>query len=257
MHFPRKITLARIASHDFNRALRIWRARISEKDIIVALVNERSRSLALAIRGLGIATIGTLWLASAKSTLVLKIAFIDLTIPAAYVVFVVAVSLFGAVGNAVSYLMINDFVRVAANKLFKFDSPWALTALQDGAAIWSNTVINQFRFFESSKAHVILGKAVLWLVNVPVLAIICMIYWIEVSTFIKVLRQDGPLSFNSAFVTVALLLLVWSLVYPILLQIPFSFTKNTRFIRWNFLTPIYRRMGLWHPRTPYWIKTTQ
>jgi hypothetical protein len=85
MKSPKKITLARIASHDFNRALRVWKTRLSDTDILRYLVHERARALAIAFRSFGIAIIGALWLSTAKSTLALKLVFIDLTIPAAYV----------------------------------------------------------------------------------------------------------------------------------------------------------------------------
>jgi hypothetical protein len=135
MKFPRKITLARIASHDFNR--RVWKIRLPDTDILRSLVNERARALTLFVRNLGMAMLTTLWLSAAKSTLALKLTFVDLTIPAAYVNFVLAAMLFGTAVQAINYLILNDFVRVASNKLFKFDAPWVLTALQDGGSVWS------------------------------------------------------------------------------------------------------------------------
>jgi hypothetical protein len=123
MKFPKQITLARIASHDFNRALRIWKNHIPETDILRSLVNERAKALAHFIRNLGIAMVGTLWLSSAKSTLELKVSFFELTVPAAYVSFAVAAAIFGTVVHVVNYMMLNDFVRVASNKLFRFDAP--------------------------------------------------------------------------------------------------------------------------------------
>lgn len=99
MRFPRKITLARIATHDFNRALRVWRKRLPESDILRSLVNERARALTIAIRSFGIAVIGALWLSSVKSTMALKVMFADLTVPAAYVNFVVAAAVFSTLNS--------------------------------------------------------------------------------------------------------------------------------------------------------------
>jgi hypothetical protein len=165
MKFPRKITLARIASHDFNRALRVWKIRLPDTDILRSLVNERARALTLFVRNLGIAMLTTLWLSTAKSTLALKLTFVDLTIPAAYVNFVLAVMLFGTAVQAINYMILNEFVRVASNKLFKFDAPWVLTALHDGGSVWSIAAVTQFRFFQSTAAHNRFGKSVMWLTN--------------------------------------------------------------------------------------------
>jgi hypothetical protein len=253
MKSPKKITLARIASHDFNRALRIWRTRLSETDILRYLVHERSRALAIAIRSFGIALIGALWLSTAKSTLTLKLAFIDLTMPAAYVNFAVAAAVFGALVHATNYMLLNEFVRVASNKLFRFDSPWVLTVLQDGGSAWSIGAVAQFRFFQSSNAHSRFGKAAVLLANVPFLAMLVAIYWIIGSVGARVLSQDGLLATTSIFTVIAWLIVLYPLGYIALIRFPFSFTKNTKFIRWNFLTRMYRRAGFWPPRVGEWL----
>ena len=253
MRFPRKITLARIATHDFNRALRVWRKRLPESDILRSLVNERARALTIAIRSFGIAVIGALWLSSVKSTMALKVMFADLTVPAAYVNFVVAAAVFSALIHATSYALLNDFVRVASNKLFKFDAPWVLTVLQEGGSAWSIGAVAQFRFFQSSKVHGRLGEVAVLLVNVTFLAMLVAVYWIVFKVGVRVVRSDGLLSASGLFTIIAWMLMAYPPAYIALLRTPLSFTKNTKFIRWNFLTPIYRRAGFWPPQTLEWL----
>jgi hypothetical protein len=253
MKFPKKITLARIAAHDFNRSLRVWKTRISDTEILRLLVNERARALALFVRNLGITMIGTLWLSTAKSTLELRLTVIDVTIPVAYVNFVVAALIFGTVVHVINYLTLNEFVRIASNKLFKFDAPWVLTALQDGGNVWSIGTISQFRFFKSSPSHNRIGKAISLLTNIPFLAMIIAAYWIVLSVGVRVIHNDGILSSSSAFTFIAWLLIGYPLAYIIIFLIPFSFSRNTRFVRWNFLTKMYRRVGLWPPRVNAWL----
>lgn len=72
MKFPRTITPARIATHDFNRALHIWKVRLTDTEIFRCLVHERSRALSVAIRSFGIALMGALWLSTAKTALKCK-----------------------------------------------------------------------------------------------------------------------------------------------------------------------------------------
>lgn len=253
MKSPKKITLARIASHDFNRALRIWKTRLPDIDILRALVGERTRALAIAIRSFGIATIGVLWLSTAKSTLAVKFMLVDLTMPAAYVNFAVAAAVFGALIHATNYMLLNEFVRVASNKLFRFDAPWVLTVLQDGGSAWSIGAVAQFRFFQSSEAHNRFGKVAALLANVPFLAMLAAAYWIVASVGVRVLYKDGLSSVTGAFTVIAWLLMVYPPAYIALLRFPFAFTKNTRFIRWNVLWPMYRRLGLLPPRTSEWL----
>jgi hypothetical protein len=250
MKYPRKITLWRIASHDFNRSLRIWKTRLSDTEILRSLINERARAQAISLRSFGLSLIGALWLSTAHATLALKLPLIDLTIPLAYVNFAVAIFVFGTAVNATNYLMLNEFVRIASNKLFGFNAPWVLTVLHDGGNTWSIPLVRQYRFFQSSKAHNRLGMAVLWLTNLPFLAVLIAVYWIEIQVGIYVLSHDGILSAGGAFTVIAWLLIMYPVAFITVMQIPFEFTKNVLFIRWIFLRNIYRRSGgVWVPRT--------
>ena len=183
----------------------------------------------------------------------LKFIFIDLAIPAAYVNFAVAASVFGALVHAINYMLLNEFVRVTSNKLFRFDAPWALTVLQDGGNAWSIGVLKQFRFFQSSMAHGRLGKATMLLANLPFLAVLLVVYWIIFSVGSRVLFKEGLLSSSGVFTVISWLLVLYPLCYIALLRTPFSFSKNTTFIRWNFLTRMYRRSGFWPPRVSEWL----
>jgi hypothetical protein len=257
MKFPKKITLARIAAHDFNRALRIWENRLPDIDILRCLVNERARALAIFIRSLGVAIIGTLWLSTAKGTLALKTGVFDLAIPVAYANLFVAATVFGALVQAINYMILNEFIRIASNKFFKFDAPWVLTVLQDGGSAWSIGAIAQFRFFRSSQAHNRFGSALALLLNLPMLAMFFFAYSINISVGIRVLTSVGILSSSGMAVLIGWLLIIYPLAHIALLRIPFGFEKNTQFIRWNFLTKIYRRIGLWPPRVNAWVEQAQ
>lgn len=155
--------------------------------------------------------------------------------------------------HVASYFLMNEFVRVASNKLFQFHAPWALTVLQDGGSVWSIGAITQFRFFKSGKTHKHLGRLAILLVNLPFLAMLVVVCWIVGTVGIRVLRNDGLLSATGVFTLIAFLLVIYPLFYLFLLRTPFRFTKNTTFIRWNFLTKMYRRSGRWHPRSSIWI----
>jgi hypothetical protein len=158
--------------------------------------------------------------------------------------FVLAVMLFGTAVQAINYMILNEFVRVASNKLFKFDAPWVLTALHDGGSVWSIAAVTQFRFFQSTAAHNRFGKSVMWLTNLPFFAMFASAYWIVISVGIRVIHNDGILTSGGVFTLIAWLLIIYPLAYIALLRIPFAFNKNTQFIRWVFLTRMYRRIGL-------------
>ena len=91
------------------------------------------------------------------------------------------------------------------------------------------------------------------LTNLPLLMILIVGYWTVSSVGVQVLRRDGLLSTAGAFTIVGWLLMLYPVALAILLRVPFKFTKNTSFIRWNFLSRMYRRDGKWPPRVDNWL----
>jgi hypothetical protein len=250
---PKKLTMARLAAHDFNRSLRIWKNIIPPADILKSLVVQRERALAAALRNFGLTIILTLWLLANKSELSLKIAAIEISVPIWYVNFALSLILFGFWVQLVNYFVLNDFVRIASVKLFKFDTSWALTVLQDGAAAWSIGWITQYRFFSSSAAHRIVGRMVLYLVNLPFVVILGFAYWIILSVGFQIMHKEDVVSAAALFTVTAWLLVICPMIYLIVIRIPFTFRKNVTFIRWLFLYRLYRRMGLMPPRVDQWL----
>ncbi len=252
---PKKLTLARLAGHDFNRSLRVWKKYLKPEEILTRLCQERSRALAMSLRNGGIAAVGTLWLLANKSELSLKLALIELNVPASYVNFAVAFLLFGTVVHLLNYFVLNHFVMIASNKLFGFDCPWALTTILDGGSVWINGSILQFRFLSSGAAHKRLGRASAALANIPLVAILLVAFWAVIAVGINVVKNRGLFSLDAMFTLIAWVTLIYSISQIVLMFIPFTFAKNVQFVRWNFLWRLYRRQGLMPPRAGVWLAT--
>lgn len=249
----KRLTLLQFAAHDFNRALRKWPTFMRPEDVFRSLVNERAKASAIVFRGFFFAIVGTLWLVANKSELTLKVALIDISVPVAYVNFAVAVVVFGIAINLINYFILNEFVRIAANRLFRFDAPWVFTIPQDGSNAWTLGFLGQFRFFSSSRTHRLLGPLVVLFVNLPILLVICVIYWTLLATGYGIIVRDGLGSTSGIFTIVAWLLIAAPLLYWMLIRTTFSFHKNSGFIRWVFLFQMYRRIGTIPPRVDDWI----
>jgi len=249
---PKKLTLVRVASHDFNRALRVWKKVLPPAEIFNRLIAERSKALIQALRNLGLAVVGTLWLTANKTDLALKISFMDVSVPTAYVNFAVSCLLFGTLLGFLNYMLLNEFVRIAVNKLFKFDTAWAFALPSDGGNAWTIAMVAQFRFLQSSQVHKRIGILTVVLVNIPVLIIIGVIYWTVLSVGAAVLRRDGLMSISGLFTIVGWMLALMPIMLAGLFRAAFSFSKNVSHVRWGFLVPLYRRSGAWPPRVGEW-----
>jgi len=249
----KRLTLIRLAAHDFHRSLRVWKAIGQPDQLFTSLVSQRGKVLALGIRNFLFAVVGTLWLSANKADLTVKLALFDLSIPKSYVNFAVAMSIFATGTNALSYFVLNEFVRIASNSMFKFDSAWVLTLPQDGSNAWSVAWVPQFRFLTSGAAHRWVARATLFITNLPFLCIAAVLYWTVFSAGYQVIRADGLVSSGGAFTVIAWLLVLCPIALAVLIRSRFPFEKNTRFIRWRFLAPLYRRSGHWPPRVNFWI----
>jgi len=249
----KKLTLSRIAVHEFNRSLRIWRRLVPATDIFRAIVSERARSLKHLLQQLAVATIAMLWLSANAPKLAIKLYFVDLTISAVYVDFFEALVTMGMGISMINYLMLNEFSRVAANKLFKFDTAWALTIFLDGSNAWVLPFNVQFRFFLSNRAHKILGAAVALLSLLPFAAIVLLIYWTIFSVGVRAIGHGGITYVESALTAIGMSLSLFPIACLIAIRVPFRFEKNLSYIRWIFLTRIYRKSGLRPPRVGSWL----
>lgn len=253
MRWPKKFTLVRIATHDFNRSLRVWQRYIPKVEIFKCLTQERAKALAFALRTFAVAVLGTLWLSANKSSLVLKISYFDVSVPAAFVNFWVALLVLGTAINVINYFVLNEFVRVATNRLFKFDSSWAHTTIMEGGSAWSLGWVNQFRFISSSQIHRRLGTIVSWFSIFPFLAILIVVYWTIFAVGYDVIGHDGIFSLGCVFTIIAWLLISFPFAYLVLIRTPFTFDKNVRFARWNFLAPMHKRFGPYPAHVFDWL----
>ena len=172
----KKLTLARIAVHDFNRALRVWQTQLDPIDIFEQLVGQRSKAMIHFMRSLPLAIAGVLWLAANKPELALKVSLIDISVPAAYVNFGVALLFFTALQNLINWALLNEFVRIASARLFKFEGG-TLSVFLDGGSAGSLALAKQYRFLSSGRWHSALGPMMLSLLCLPFLAILVAGYW--------------------------------------------------------------------------------
>lgn len=250
----KKFKLLRIASHEFHRSLRAWKSDLAPKEMLKNLLDERTKALKVFLQALALSVLGTFWLASNAGNLTLKISVLDVTIPAGYVNFAVAFALVGSVIQLINYFVLNEFVRVASNRLFKFDNSSVLMVPYDGSSAWSLGWVQQYRFLASSKPHRFFGILVVLTLLIPLAMIWLLVFCNVILVGISVIRRDGPLSATGAFNVAALFLTLFPIFLLLAMSTRFTFKKNTSFVRWLFLTKIYRREGRWPPRSNNWTQ---
>lgn len=255
----RKLTIWQLANHEFIRSLRVMRRHTPEIEIWQLLINERRKVMNNFLRAMLGILAALIWFESHndKKFLEFSIWSMQLSIPIIYIAFVISLVLFGAIVSAFSYIYINEFVRLAANKMFRFDNSSALALFYEGDAAWSIGSLIQFRFLKSSRAHTAFGLITLVFILVPLGIVIFFIYVRTYGIILNSLVDPSGVAFDRVLSVVAALLLLHPPAWIILQWIPFSFSKNISFIRWNFLFRIYRMNGEQFLRTTSWLKDKQ
>jgi hypothetical protein len=251
-----KINLFRLASHEFWRTMRAWRSDFEPRDLIERLTIQRGKALNESIRGFLLTLALTLWISNKQtgSDVSIDIFSLSVTVPVIYVSFATTFMNLSAIVCFLSYMHLNEFLRLAAIRYYKFENSSAMAVLFDGVSAWSLVTVLQFRFFESNLMHKLIILATLLAIAVPVLAVVIYIYlvMIDVSMAGLALEYNSPFGFGLS--VISLLLLAYPIVLVVALFMPYKFTKNDRYTRWNFLSArLYRRLGVDHPQLKNWL----
>ncbi len=249
---PIRISLLRFATHDFGRALRIWRQNSEALDILERLASEQAKSLNSSKKQLAISVVLAFWLNASRNTLDIKLYLIDISIPSVYVNFALSLSIFGFMIASLNYYIIGEFVRVALNRMLKFDSPWAFNTLIEGSNAWNSTLISQFRFFKSRSTHRIALITILLVIFIPILLIVSFLFYVYIKNIALIYSSSSATSLEFLICISGLLLAASPVFVSIIILIPLKFDKNSRFIRWNFLFPLHKRAGAYPQRASEW-----
>lgn len=206
------------------------------------------------MRAFALAIVISLWLSSGKKTLSVNVFLIDINIESAHLSIFLALLIMSSFINFKNYFTMNDFIRIASNRLFKHDASWAITILEDGSNAWSIDLVRQYRFMSSGLAHSIFGISSFFFIVIPFLGLYFFTYYILIDVGSGVVRAEGWRSMNSLLTYAGWSFAAYPILHTILMLLPFSFTKNVDYIRWNFLYPIHKRYNSFPIELDKWLK---
>lgn len=254
MKTPR-VSLARMSTHDFWRSMRAWKDTIEPKAFIQQLAEQRHKSLAGGTRGFLIAMAATLWVCNSRadSSVPLDLFSMKLEIPVVYVIFAISAQMFAVISSLISYFFINEFLRLAMVRYFKFDNAVAFAVPFEGTSIWSMPMMLQFRFLQSHRPHKFLISLSLFAIMLPGLLAIFFIDYIVIGSAWWTARTEFLSILNIVLSLTSIFLTIFPIFYLALIFVPFKFSKNKRFIRWGFLSGKIHRTVM-HPQTARWLE---
>lgn len=221
--------------------------------ILRSLVAERTKSMANGMRGFALAFVASLWLSQGNPVLDIELISFRVQIKSVYLNIFLAWVLMSSFISFMNYMTLNEFIRIASNRLFKHDASWAITILEDGSNAWSIGHVRQFRFLSSGIVHSLTGLTTLVFMVVPFIGIYVFIYFVLATTGWNVIKSTGWLGLDSLFFYAAWLFAAYPIIHTIISAIPFQFHKNISFIRWNFLYRIHKRTNNYPRELDRWL----
>ncbi len=248
-----KLTLLRLANHDFRRSLRVWSRYITDEQVIKNLVDQRAKSIKVFLQAFALCLLCAMWLQAGKTDLTAKYELIELSVPSFYISFALAMTFSNGALKLINYFFLNEFLRIACNKLCKFDNPLALAIAVDGQNAWSMPLWRQFRCFNSGVRHRLLVNISVIILMTPLIMLCVFIIYIYFVSAFNAAQYYGSFSLSGVLFICGVVMILFPFIYSIFLFLPLSFDKNLSFIRWIFLFRLYRRHGIVPNHIARWL----
>jgi hypothetical protein len=149
-------------------------------------------------------------------------------------------------------MFLNEFLRVAVNRVLKFDNAPMVSDILGGGTAWSSPALQQYRFLQSRTPHRLFSGATAIFAVGPTLLVLSLVYWNIVTVSLRSFGSTAP--WSAPLSIAALLMIAYPIAHVGFTFVPFTFSKNVGFIRWVFLYPIYRRSLSIPPHVRAWSR---
>ena len=252
----RRIILARWTKHEFVRATRSLAKDVSRIDVLQALIGQQEKSAERLTKLWGATFLGLFWLRSHFEVSEIKFSVFsqDFVSPASYLLFVHGFCYLGLILEFINYSFLEVFVGVHAKRAFGLNSSAGLNSLYNARSIWSVILNIQYRFFKSGTAHLVTAVTSLVFLTLPILIALLFVGFEIIKLVLTTWASVLVGRFEEMILVVTIACTVFPWIWIALYFIPFKFTKNFMYIRWDFLFKLRRSAGITAPGIPRWLK---
>ena len=256
MKSDQRIILARLAKHEFVRATRALAKDVSRIDVLQALIGQQEKSAERLTKLSGATFLGLFWLRSHLDASEIKFSVFsqDFVSPASYLLFVLGFCYFGLILEIINYGFLDVFVGVLAKKAFGLNSSAGLNSLYNARSIWSVILNMQYRFLKSGTAHLLTAATSMVFLVLPILIVLLFAEFEIIKLVLATWASVSVGGFEEMILVVTIAVTVFPWIWIVLHFVPFKFTKNFMYIRWDFLLKLHRSAGVAARGIPRWLK---
>ena len=249
------VSTKNLAAHEFHKLLRVIR-KLDGFDVVEILDRLHQRKAALSkSMGTLLGTAVLLYFATPTSDTAFSIntPYLKIEIPRVMAVLLTSFCWCFGILSYISYSMYDRYILVVKSSLYRRASWPLLDRLYDADGAWIDPINVQWNFFKTGKMQTVLIAVSLMAVLIPIILIGYLILTVSTAFLFAGLFNGSLTGNDKAAAMSAILLFVFPLLYAALLLIPFPVKKNRAYVRWNFLSSIWRPLHRIHPTSGIWL----
>lgn len=245
-----------LAVHDFRTMLRVI-IKIEGFDLasILERLHQRKSALSKSIAGLfGFAIVLYFATPTSQTAFSLNTPYIEIEIPRVIAVLLTSVCWCFGIISLLNYSIIDLYILAVKERLYKRASWSMLDRLYDGDSAWIDPALMQWRFFKSGKLQSALMSFAMLVILLPIILIGLLILVISMRFLISEMLNESLTGKDMAAALLAITLFLFPIIYSTLIFLPLPVNKNREYVRWNFLTPLWRPTHRVHPTSGKWLE---
>jgi len=248
------VSLKTLAAHDFHGLLRVMKKIGFDPIDVIERLHHQKSILVKSMSGLlGFAVILYFSTSSNPTTFSLDTPYIKIEVPRVMIIFLTSFCWCFGILAYLSYSMVDRYILVVKASLYKRASWPMLDRIYDASGSWIDPTLIRWAFFASGKFQSTVMTLSLFIVVLPIFIIGWLILSVSMKFLISGLINGSLIGNDMAAAVSSISLFLFPIIYASILLIPFPVKKNRRYVRWNFLTSIWRPIHGTHPTSGKWL----
>lgn len=248
----------KLTTHEFHTTIRsvVSIGHMSKIEILKNLYEKRQEVKESLSKSFGLVIIIYFAFSSGQDAISISNPYLSISIPRVIALFSLSLFWFNGFASLISYTILTNHINSVLTDLYpNANWPTLSSILDTGEGAWIEPALSKHRFFKSGLLNRIISALSMMVILVPFLLIGSIIIIESGSYLLQLILSDTETLKSRLLGLVTIILISFPVIYIFLISIPLPLSKNRSFVRWNFLTQIWRREFNSHPTSRKWLET--
>lgn len=229
---------------------------MTDEEIFVSIISRKKEKLTAFTKAFGLMALVLMLLSNVESDLYVSIStsFVTLKIPKLYFVFSFCFVIMACFMEGVSYMIMNDYQATISTRILRQSNSAIRAVVYDAGSPWAFPLTLSYGFFQYKPYMRIVTTLSVIVICLPFAIVFILAYFYAMNFSLSYMQGYSFIPYGDAIAFVSVLLLIFPIAVLIFTFTPFEISKNLPFIRWLFLSRIYKSDGRWPQATYRWLK---